>query len=105
MHRIATATRAAATIDAFSTSSALSRRLRSSDAAILSETNRQRGASKRRVTAMHSHGDLTLLRILAISGSLRQTSSNTALVQAASELAPDGVEVRVYTQLAELPPF
>jgi chromate reductase, NAD(P)H dehydrogenase (quinone) len=45
------------------------------------------------------------LRILAISGSLRRVSSNTALVQAATALAPDGVEVRVYTQLAELPHF
>jgi NAD(P)H-dependent FMN reductase len=45
------------------------------------------------------------LRILAISGSLRRLSSNTALVQAATVLAPDGVEVRIYTQLAELPLF
>jgi len=45
------------------------------------------------------------LRILAISGSLRRISSNTALVHAASELAPDGLEVRVFTQLAELPLF
>jgi chromate reductase, NAD(P)H dehydrogenase (quinone) len=45
------------------------------------------------------------LRILAISGSLRRLSSNTALVQAATVLAPDGVEVRIYAQLAELPPF
>ena len=51
-----------------------------------------------------SHDDRSPVRILAISGSLRQTSSNGALVQAAAELAPDGVEVRVYTQLAELPP-
>ena len=71
----------------------------------VSETNRRRGASNRRVTAMHSHDDRSPLRILAISGSLRQTSSNSALVQAAAELAPDGVEVRVYTQLAALPPF
>lgn len=72
---------------------------------MLSETNRPRGASNRRVSAMHSHDGRSPLRILAISGSLRQTSSNTALVLAAAELAPDGVEVRVYTQLAELPPF
>jgi len=32
-------------------------------------------------------------------------SSNTALVHAAADLAPDGVEVRVYTRLAELPVF
>ena len=45
------------------------------------------------------------LRILAISGSLRRVSSNSALVEAATALAPDGVEVRVYTELAELPLF
>ena len=45
------------------------------------------------------------LRILAISGSLRQVSSNTALLHAAAELAPDSLEVRVYTQLGDLPPF
>jgi chromate reductase, NAD(P)H dehydrogenase (quinone) len=45
------------------------------------------------------------LRILAISGSLRRLSSNTALVQAATALAPDGVEVCACTLLAELPHF
>jgi len=45
------------------------------------------------------------LRVLAISGSLRRLSSNTALVHAIAALAPVGVEVRLYTQLAELPLF
>jgi NAD(P)H-dependent FMN reductase len=45
------------------------------------------------------------LRILAISGSLRRLSSNTALVHAAVDLAPDGLTVRVYPELGELPPF
>ena len=45
------------------------------------------------------------LRILAISGSLRRTSSNTTLIHAAADVAPDGIEVRIYTRLAELPPF
>jgi NAD(P)H-dependent FMN reductase len=45
------------------------------------------------------------LRILAISGSLRAASSNTALLRAASLLARDGVEVRLYDGLAQLPPF
>lgn len=48
---------------------------------------------------------LRVVRILAVSGSLRTASSNTALVRAAVELAPDGVEVRVYNGLAELPHF
>jgi NAD(P)H-dependent FMN reductase len=45
------------------------------------------------------------LRVLAISGSLRRLSSNTALVHAIAALAPVGVEVRLYVQLAELPLF
>lgn len=44
-------------------------------------------------------------RILAISGSLRAASSNTALLRAARSLAPEGVEVVPYEGLAELPHF
>jgi NAD(P)H-dependent FMN reductase len=54
---------------------------------------------------MHIQHGHQPLRILAISGSLRRVSSNIALVYAAAELAPDGVEVRVYRQLAALPPL
>ena len=57
------------------------------------------------MSARHSPHGRQPLRILGISGSLRQTSANTALVHAAAQLASDGVEVRVYTQLGELPPF
>ena len=45
------------------------------------------------------------VRVLAISGSLRQASSNSALVGAVARLAPDTVEVSVYRELEELPPF
>ncbi len=45
------------------------------------------------------------LRILAISGSLRAASSNTALLLAAARLAPDGAEITLYRGLGELPPF
>ena len=45
------------------------------------------------------------VHILGISGSLRHKSSNTALVGAAARLAPDTVEVSIYRELAELPPF
>ena len=45
------------------------------------------------------------MRILAISGSLRAGSSNTALVRATKEVAPEGVEVVVYDGLASLPHF
>ena len=45
------------------------------------------------------------MRILAISGSLRAASSNTALVQAAALLAPPNVKVLVSNALGELPHF
>src|SRR5204862_2316935 len=43
------------------------------------------------------------LKILAISGSLRAVSSNTALLRAAAILAPPGVEIDVYGGLGDLP--
>jgi chromate reductase, NAD(P)H dehydrogenase (quinone) len=45
------------------------------------------------------------VRIMAISGSLRRASSNSALVEAAARLAPETVEVSAYRELAELPHF
>ncbi len=45
------------------------------------------------------------VRILAVSGSLRTASSNTAVVNAVAKLAPDGVEVRIFDALADIPPF
>lgn len=45
------------------------------------------------------------MRILAISGSLRADSYNTALANAARELAPEGVEVEVYDGLALIPHY
>ncbi len=45
------------------------------------------------------------LYILAISGSLRQQSSNTTLLRAAQKLAPKNVEVILYRDLATLPHF
>ena len=45
------------------------------------------------------------MRILAISGSLRAGSYNTALARAAAELAPDGVEVAVYDGLGLVPHY
>jgi chromate reductase, NAD(P)H dehydrogenase (quinone) len=43
--------------------------------------------------------------ILAISGSLRQVSSNTALLQAAILLSPIDVEMKLYEGLGNLPYF
>ena len=45
------------------------------------------------------------VQILAISGSLRAASSNTALLQALARLAPAGVAITLYDGLAALPPF
>lgn len=49
--------------------------------------------------------DVSVIRVLAISGSLREASSNSALVRAAAQLAPPGVEVAIYEELNQLPPF
>jgi chromate reductase, NAD(P)H dehydrogenase (quinone) len=46
-----------------------------------------------------------MIRIIAISGSLRKRSSNSALLRAAAVLAPEGVEVSLYGKLGELPLF
>ena len=45
------------------------------------------------------------MRLLAISGSLRRASSNTAALEALAKLAPEGVKVLVYRDLARLPAF
>ena len=45
------------------------------------------------------------MRLLAISGSLRRASTNTAALEALARLAPEGVKVLVYRELADLPPF
>ena len=45
------------------------------------------------------------IRILAISGSLRQVSSNTALLQAAIALSPKNIEIKLYNGLSDLPHF
>ncbi len=45
------------------------------------------------------------VQILAISGSLRAVSSNTAVLRAMVSVAPAGVAITVYDQLGDLPPF
>ncbi len=45
------------------------------------------------------------MRILAISGSLRRDSHNPALLRAAAKLLPPAVEMAIYAQLEEIPPF
>jgi chromate reductase, NAD(P)H dehydrogenase (quinone) len=46
-----------------------------------------------------------MLRILGISGSLRRGSHNTALLRAAAESLPPGVELEIYDRLRDLPPY
>ncbi len=45
------------------------------------------------------------INILALSGSLRKTSYNTAAIKALRKLAPDHVTVVVYSGIGELPLF
>jgi chromate reductase len=43
------------------------------------------------------------MRILAVSGSLRESSLNTSLLRAALEAAPEGVELELWDGIGELP--
>ncbi len=45
------------------------------------------------------------MQILAISGSLRASSTNTALVRAIARMAPKDMEVTIYDGLGDLPHF
>jgi chromate reductase, NAD(P)H dehydrogenase (quinone) len=45
------------------------------------------------------------VKILAISGSAREVSTNTALLRVMKSLAPDGVELSVFHRLDALPVF
>ncbi len=46
-----------------------------------------------------------MIRLLAISGSLRARSTNTSLLEAIALLAPEGTEVALYRGLGSLPHF
>ncbi len=46
-----------------------------------------------------------MAHLLTVSGSLRTGSSNSTLLEAASRVAPDGIVVTPYTQLAAIPAF
>jgi NAD(P)H-dependent FMN reductase len=45
------------------------------------------------------------MKIIAISGSLRATSLNTAVLHAASRLAPTGVKIEIFEGIGNLPFF
>jgi chromate reductase len=48
---------------------------------------------------------MSVIKVLGISGSLRQSSFNTAALRAAQELAPEGVEITIFEGLREIPPY
>ena len=48
---------------------------------------------------------LGILKILALSGSLRTVSINSALLRASARLAPSEISVSVFTSIGELPLF
>lgn len=45
------------------------------------------------------------LKIFGLAGSLRQGSFNRALLHAAVDVAPEGVEIRIFERLGEIPLF
>lgn len=45
------------------------------------------------------------LNLLAISGSLRKASYNTALIQSLQLLSPDTIEINHFDRLIDIPPF
>jgi chromate reductase, NAD(P)H dehydrogenase (quinone) len=46
-----------------------------------------------------------VLVVCGIAGSLREASYNRALLRAARELAPEGLEIRIFDRMAEIPLF
>jgi chromate reductase, NAD(P)H dehydrogenase (quinone) len=45
------------------------------------------------------------IRVAGICGSLREGSLNKGLLRAAVELAPAGMEIKIYPRLGEIPPY
>ena len=45
------------------------------------------------------------MKILGISGSLRAQSTTTAVLEAATQLAPPGIEIALWQGLSTIPPF
>ena len=43
--------------------------------------------------------------VIGIAGSLRRGSYNHSLLRAARELAPEGMELRIFERMAEIPLF
>ena len=49
--------------------------------------------------------NMPVVKILAISGSLRANSSNNAVLKAVAAMVPAGVQFNIYNDLAQIPPF
>lgn len=47
----------------------------------------------------------TSIKVFGLAGSLRKGSFNRALLRAAVEIAPKGVEIQIFERLGEIPPF
>src|SRR6185437_8279743 len=65
--------------------------------------SRRPGSPDRQLLA--GQAGLIAMRILAISGSLREGSHNTALLRAAADLVPDGVSLELFDGLAAIPHY
>jgi chromate reductase len=50
-------------------------------------------------------GRFRRVRVLGIAGSLRRGSYNKMLLRAATELAPEGMELTTFERLADVPPY
>ena len=49
--------------------------------------------------------NIPVIKLLAISGSLRANSSNNAIIKAVTAMVPAGVQYSIYPDLAQIPPF
>jgi chromate reductase len=54
---------------------------------------------------LNKHPKAVMLHIIAISGSLRRSSSNTILLRAAARLAPENMTITLYNSIGDLPHF
>lgn len=69
------------------------------------DAHMEAGPRDRRTVARRTSCGARTLRVLGIAGSLREGSFNRALIRAAAELSPSGVEVRVFEGLRDVPPY
>lgn len=56
-----------------------------------------------RTVVLEANDECETIQVLAISGSLRKASFNTALLRAAQELAPEGMSIQIYADFGLYP--